>query len=470
MALMDRMKPTSEIVVTPGLVERFDIPGPRYTSYPTADRFLPDEWGAHLAHGLGNRARTPGHTPFSLYVHLPFCASVCYYCACNKVITKDHGKVSEYLRYLEREMDLVVPLIGSGHRQVAQLHLGGGSPTFLDDDELTHLMSLLVQRFELLPDMERSIEIDPRTVTPKRLAHLRTLGFNRVSFGVQDFDPRVQKAVHRVQPFEQVQSLVEEVRRLRFDSINLDLIYGLPYQTLESFQRTVDQVLTIQPDRIALYAYAHLPARFKPQRRIDAETLPAAATKVQMMDQAIHAFMAHGYDYIGMDHFALPEDQLAKVKRDGRLQRNFQGYHTHVGADLLGFGVSAISQVGQAYSQSVKTLEAYYAALDAGKFPVERGLTLETDDLLRREVIMSLMCQGRIVFEPIERNYGIDFATYFQDALERLQEFEHEGLLIRTLAGLEVSKAGWFFVRPMAMSFDKYLWLHQDHQRFSKVL
>ena len=354
---MDRMKPTSEIVVTPELVGRFDIPGPRYTSYPTADRFLPDEWGAHLAHALGDRARTPGHAPLSLYVHLPFCASVCYYCACNKVITKDHGKVSEYLRYLEQEMDLVVPLIGSGHRQVAQLHLGGGSPTFLDDDELTHLMSLLAQRFELLPDMERSIEIDPRTVTPKRLAHLRTLGFNRVSFGVQDFDPRVQKAVHRVQPFEQVQSLVEEVRRLRFDSINLDLIYGLPYQTLESFQKTVDQVLTIQPDRIALYAYAHLPARFKPQRRIDAETLPAAATKVQMMDQAIHAFMAHGYDYIGMDHFALPEDQLAKVKRDGRLQRNFQGYHTHVGADLLGFGVSAISQVGRAYSQSVKTLD-----------------------------------------------------------------------------------------------------------------
>ncbi len=467
---MDRMKPTSEIVVTPELVERFDIPGPRYTSYPTADRFMPDEWGAHLAHALGDRARTLGHTPFSLYIHLPFCASVCYYCACNKVITKDHGKVSEYLRYLEQEMDLVVPLIGSGRRQVAQLHLGGGSPTFLDDDELTHLMSLLAQRFELLPDMERSIEIDPRTVTPKRLAHLRTLGFNRVSFGVQDFDPRVQKAVHRVQPFEQVQSLVEEVRRLRFDSINLDLIYGLPYQTLESFRKTVDQVLTIQPDRIALYAYAHLPARFKPQRRIDAETLPAAATKVQMMDQAIHAFMAHGYDYIGMDHFALPEDQLAKVKRDGRLQRNFQGYHTHVGADLLGFGVSAISQVGQAYSQSVKTLETYYAALDAGKFPVERGLTLETDDLLRREVIMSLMCQGRIVFEPIERNYGIDFATYFRDALERLQEFEHEGLLTRTLAGLEVSKTGWFFVRPMAMSFDKYLWLHQDHQRFSKVL
>nr|WP_297498061.1 oxygen-independent coproporphyrinogen III oxidase [Ferrovum sp.] len=347
---------------------------------------------------------------------------------------------------------------------------GGGSPTFLDDDELTQLMSLLAQRFELLPDMERSIEIDPRTVTPKRLAHLRTLGFNRVSFGVQDFDPRVQKAVHRVQPFEQVQALVEEVRRLRFDSINLDLIYGLPHQTLDSFQKTVDQVLTIQPDRIALYAYAHLPVRFKPQRRIDAETLPAVTTKVQMMDQAIHAFMAHGYDYIGMDHFALPEDQLAKVKRDGRLQRNFQGYHTHAGADLLGFGVSAISQVGQAYSQSVKTLEAYYAALDAGKFPVERGLTLESDDLLRREVIMSLMCQGRIAFEPIEQNYGIDFATYFQDALERLQEFEQEGLLTRTLAGLEVSKAGWFFVRPMAMSFDKYLWLHQDHQRFSKVL
>lgn len=456
-------------LISPDLMQRFDIPGPRYTSYPTADRFVPDAQGNHLIAALQARARLPVASPLSLYLHLPFCESVCYYCACNKVITKDHGKVDQYLNFLEKEMTLISAPLGA-HREVGQLHLGGGSPTFLDDAELTRLMDQLHRHFTFVPGAECSIEIDPRTVDTQRLTHLRQLGFNRVSFGVQDFDPDVQKAVHREQPFEQVAALMADVRALGFDSVNLDLIYGLPRQTADSFRNTLKQVLQLEPDRLALYAYAHLPARFKPQRRIEASELPRAEDKVRMLDQAVQALIRHGYDYIGMDHFALPDDQLARIKREGRLQRNFQGYHAHAGADLLGLGVSSISQIGAAYSQSVKTLEAYYRILDSGQLPVERGLTLDKDDCLRREVIMSLMCQGKVDFAQVNERHGIDCVSYFADALDQLREFEWEGLVTRSVAGLEVSKTGWFFVRPMAMCFDKYLAMHQDHQRFSKVL
>ncbi len=459
-------------LITPDLMRRFDIPGPRYTSYPTADRFVPDQQGEALIGALQARASGPA-LPMSLYIHVPFCESVCYYCACNKVITKDHGKVQDYLRYLEVEIDRVSQHLAGPEGElspVSQLHFGGGSPTFLSDEELACLVARLRARFEFVPGAECSIEIDPRTVNGARLAHIRQLGFNRISFGVQDFDPLVQEAIHRVQPFEQVAALMKEARALHFDSINMDLIYGLPHQGPTSFARTLQQVVSIRPDRIALYAYAHLPARFKPQRRIDAFVLPGADLKLRMLDQAIETFLQQGYEYIGMDHFALPEDQLARVKREGRLQRNFQGYHTNAGSDLVGFGVSAISQVGRAYSQNVKTLAEYYAALDAGQLPVERGLTLDDDDLLRREVIMALMCQGQVRFEPLERRYGISFVDYFDEALERIREFESFGLVLRTDAGIEVSKAGWFFVRAVAMAFDKYLWQHADHHRFSKVL
>lgn len=467
---MDAFVTTADLIPAE-LLKRFDVPGPRYTSYPTADRFLPDSEARHLISALQRRSQKPVGAPLSLYIHLPFCESVCYYCACNKVITKDHGKVDDYLRHLEQEMTLMGRHLGeASHRQVGQLHLGGGSPTFLTDNELSRLINLLRHHFVFIDQAELSIEIDPRTVDTQRLVYLRQSGFNRLSFGVQDFDPDVQQAVHRVQPFEQVAALMADVRRLGFDSVNLDLIYGLPKQTPESFQRTLARVLEIKPDRLALYAYAHLPARFKPQRRIEASELPKAEDKVSMLDQAVRAFMQQGYDYIGMDHFALPNDQLAQVKRQGKLQRNFQGYHAHVGADLLGLGVSSISQIGMVYSQSVKTLAAYYGALAQDRLPVERGLTLDADDVLRREVIMALMCQGRLDFSSISSRYNIDFVGYFEDSLARLREFEWEGLVTRTPAGLEVSKTGWFFVRPMAMCFDKYLSLHQDHQRFSKVL
>lgn len=459
-------------LITPDLMRRFDIPGPRYTSYPTADRFLPDPQGKVLVQALDVRASAPA-LPMSLYVHVPFCESVCYYCACNKVITKDHTKVEDYLRYLEREIDQVSQhLIGPAGQlsPVSQLHFGGGSPTFLSDEELAALVRLLESRFEFVEGAEYSIEIDPRTVNASRLAHIRTLGFNRVSFGVQDFDPQVQQAVHRVQPFEQVETLMAQARALKFDSINVDLIYGLPHQSQLSFTRTLEQVSAIRPDRIALYAYAHLPARFKPQRRIDAVYLPGADLKLGMLDMAIETFLEQGYEYIGMDHFSLPEDLLAQVKREGRLQRNFQGYHTNAGSDLVGFGVSAISQVGRAYSQNVKTLAEYYAAIDAGRLPVERGLTLTDDDLIRREVIMGLMCQGGVDFHALEQRHGIDVSTYFEEALNRIREFENFDLVQRSSTGLQVSKAGWFFVRAISMAFDKYLWMHSDHHRFSKVL
>ncbi len=459
-------------VIAPELMRRFDIPGPRYTSYPTADRFKVEPDAASLVGALRARASGPA-LPMAIYIHIPFCDSVCYYCACNKVITKDHSKATDYLTYLEKEIDLVSRQLAGpqGERStVSQLHLGGGSPTFLTDDELAGLVTRLRNRFQIQENAECSIEIDPRTVDSQRLAHLRQLGFNRVSFGVQDFDTQVQVAVHRVQPFEMVKSLMEQARALKFDSINMDLIYGLPHQTPISFARTLDQISELRPDRIALYAYAHLPARFKPQRRIDVLMLPGANLKLQMLDLAIARLLEEGYEYIGMDHFALPNDELAVVKREGRLQRNFQGYHTNAGSDLLGFGVSAISQVGRAYSQNVKTLIEYYAALDDSHLPVDRGLTLSDDDDLRREVIMSLMCQGAASIPALEKKYGIVFSEYFDEALIRLSEFESFGLVSCDKEEIKVSKAGWFFVRAIAMAFDKYLWQHADHQRFSKVL
>jgi oxygen-independent coproporphyrinogen-3 oxidase len=389
--------------ITTGLLSKFDVPGPRYTSYPTADRFVEAFGEADYLQALDQRRAGPAALalPLSLYVHIPFCESLCYYCACNKIITKHHERSAPYLRYLSKEVDLHVQHLGQG-LPVSQLHLGGGTPTFFSDDELRELMSMLRRNFSLVPGGEYSIEVDPRTVDEARLETLARLGFNRLSLGVQDFDPLVQKAVHRFQPAEQVFALVEAARRIGFESINADLIYGLPKQTPESFERTLAQVCELRPDRIALYAYAHLPERFKPQRRIIAIDLPGAVNKVSMLAQALAAFEAAGYDYIGMDHFALPNDALAVAKRQGRLHRNFQGYSTQPDCDLIGLGVSAIGKVGATYSQNAKSLEEYQDLLDQGHLPVVRGLAVSRDDLLRRAVIMALMCQGEVLFESIE--------------------------------------------------------------------
>jgi oxygen-independent coproporphyrinogen III oxidase len=457
--------------ISPELLRKYDVPGPRYTSYPTADRFVEAFGETDYRQALAQRRDGPAalSMPLSLYVHIPFCEQLCYYCACNKIITKHHERAAPYLRYLAREVELHTEIVGTG-QPVSQLHLGGGSPTFLTDDELTQLMGMLRRNFAIAPGAECSIEIDPRTVTADRLQHLHDLGFNRISYGVQDFDPDVQKAVHRVQPYEQVKALMEDARRIGFDSINVDLIYGLPRQTPESFARTLQQVATLKPDRIALYGYAHLPERFKPQRRIISIELPGAAAKVSMLSQALASFLSAGYVYIGMDHFALPDDALAVAKRQGRLHRNFQGYSTQADCDLIALGISSIGKVGATYSQNAKTMEEYCDLLDQGKLPVVRGLGLSRDDLARRAVIMALMCQGQCVFESIEAAWLLDFKTYFASEMEQMRELEKQGMVIIDDTAIQVTAQGWFFVRAVAMQFDKYLQVDRNRARFSRII
>jgi oxygen-independent coproporphyrinogen III oxidase len=458
-------------VVSPDLLRQYDLNGPRYTSYPTADRFIEAFAADDYVQALQQRHSGGGAMtlPLSLYVHIPFCESLCYYCACNKVITKHHERAAEYLRYLSREVDLHTAHVGMG-QMVSQLHLGGGSPTFLSDDELRALMAMLRRSFALAPGGEYSIEVDPRTVDAGRLAVLAELGFNRLSFGVQDFDPAVQKAVHRVQATEQVFSLVEVARKLGFESVNVDLIYGLPCQTPESFEKTLALMSELRPDRIALYAYAHLPERFKPQRRIVAADLPPASAKVAMLSRSLAVFEEAGYVYVGMDHFALPNDALAVAKRQGRLHRNFQGYSTQPDCDLIALGVSAIGRVGASYSQNAKTLEEYYDHLDQGQFPVVRGLALSRDDVVRRAVIMALMCQGAVEYESVELAHLIDFRSYFATELEALQLLAGQGLVSLDDAGIQVTAKGWFFVRAVAMVFDRYLQADRNRTKFSRII
>ena len=455
--------------ISEDLLRRFDVSGPRYTSYPTADRFVEAFTENEYVQALEQRRAGSMALPLSLYVHIPFCESVCYYCACNKVITKHHSRAAEYLRYLAREVELQVAHLGKGHN-VSQLHLGGGTPTFLSDAELEDLMAMLRRHFTLVPGGEYSVEVDPRTVTEERLETLARLGFNRLSFGVQDFDPAVQKAVHRVQPAEQVFELVAAARRIGFESVNVDLIYGLPLQTPESFARTLAQVNELRPDRIALYAYAHLPSRFKPQRRISAAELPSGGDKLSMLSMSLDRLMAAGYVYVGMDHFALPNDALAVAKRQGRLHRNFQGYSTQPDCDLIALGVSAIGRIGATYSQNAKTLEEYRDLLDQGRLPIVRGLALTRDDLLRRAVIMSLMCQGEVLFESIELGHLINFRSHFARELEVLEGLEANGLVRLGPTGIQVTETGWFLVRAIAMVFDKNLQVDLDRARFSRII
>ena len=458
-------------VITPELLTRFDVPGPRYTSYPTADRFVEAFGEADYLQALDQRKNSAigKATPLSLYVHIPFCESLCYYCACNKIITKHKDRAATYLRYLTREVELHTAHLGMG-QSVSQLHLGGGTPTFLSDGELRELMHMLRRHFEFVPGGEYSVEVDPRTVDEQRLAVLAELGFNRLSFGVQDFDPAVQKAVHRVQPAQQVFDLVAAARRLGFESVNVDLIYGLPLQTPESFERTLAQVNELRPDRIALYAYAHLPERFKPQRRIHAAELPSGGAKVAMLSRSLDAFTEAGYVYIGMDHFALPDDALAVAKRQGRLHRNFQGYSTQADCDLIALGVSSIGRVGATFSQNAKTMEEYCDLLDQGHLPVVRGLALTRDDLIRRAVIMALMCQGQLQFESINLAWLVDFRKYFAAELAQLEDMQAQGLVQLSEAGIQVSGMGWFFVRGVAMVFDRDLQADRNRTRFSKII
>jgi oxygen-independent coproporphyrinogen-3 oxidase len=456
-------------VLTEDLLRKFDTPGPRYTSYPTADRFTNGFGPSDAVRVLQERRKGSESAPLSLYVHIPFCESLCYYCACNKIITKHHEQAGEYLDALETELALVVESLGKG-RPVSQLHFGGGSPTFLSDAELTRVMQALSSAFTLTADSEVSIEVDPRTVTPARLAHFRKLGFNRLSFGVQDFDPDVQKAVHRVQSFEMVQELMTSARALAYVSINADLIYGLPKQSPESLARTIRQIGELRPDRIALYSYAHLPERFKPQRRIADVDLPSAAQRISMLGDAIAGFLLRDYCYIGMDHFALPDDSLSVAKREGRLQRNFQGYSTQPDCDLVALGVSAIGRIGATYYQNTKTLPVYYESLSKRQLPVVRGYALTRDDELRRDVIMGLMCQGRVAFDAMENDHDIHMPDYFAAELESLRGMADSGLVALEDGAIRVTAPGWFLVRAIAMVFDRHLHASEERHRFSRVV
>lgn len=446
----------ADIELSEALIRRFDNAGPRYTSYPTADRFSAEfDEAAYRGH-LAERAQAGTKPPLSVYVHLPFCESLCYFCACNKIITRDHSRSVEYLGYLLREIAMVAPEMG-GDRHVSQLHLGGGTPTFFTMAELGRLTDTLRHHFDFAANAELGVEIDPRTVTADTLSQLAALGFNRTSFGVQDFDPAVQQAVNRIQPLAMVERALKASRDAGFESINVDLIYGLPRQSVASFDRTLDEVVRLAPERIALYNYAHLPSRFKAQRLIDASELPLAEDRLRIFMRATHRLLDAGYVYIGLDHFAKPDDELSRALRAGSLHRNFQGYTTKAECDLVGFGVSAIGKIGRSYCQSTRSVKTYYERLDEGKLPVERGLTLSADDILRRDVVMTLMCSVPLEYRTIEQRHGIDFARYFDRELKALAPLAEAELVRLSDDGIRILPKGRLFVRAVAMTFDKYL-------------
>jgi oxygen-independent coproporphyrinogen-3 oxidase len=452
---------TGQAVFDAALIERYDRPGPRYTSYPTAVQFhagfKSDEYrAAACASDVG----TP--KPLSLYFHVPFCASPCFYCGCMKVITRDHSRSQPYLQRLYKEIERQGELYDRS-RPVEQLHFGGGTPTFLTNEQIGDLLAHTAKHFQLLgrgPEgahREYSIEIDPRTIDPARLKGLVELGFNRISLGVQDFDPAVQQAVNRVQSVEDTLELIRYARELGIESVSVDLIYGLPKQNRTTFARTLDLVIGAKPDRIATYSYAHLPHLFKPQKQIKREDLISAAEKLGLLELTVQKLSEAGYVYVGMDHFALPTDELVRAQRAGTLQRNFQGYSTKAECDLVAMGVSSISKVGDAYAQNAKTLPEYYAAIDAGGLAVQRGVQLTEDDRIRRDVIQRLMCATRLDFGAVDAQFGIRFEEYFAPELAALVPLQDDGLVEREGRGLRITGRGRLLMRNVAMPFDAHL-------------
>jgi len=454
----------------PELLRRYDKAGPRYTSYPTAVQFH-DGFGPtrYRAIAEATNSEVP-QRPLSLYFHLPFCDTVCFYCACNKVVTKNRARAAPYLERLHREIALQGSLFDRV-RTVEQLHWGGGTPTFISHDEMRALMAETRRHFRLRDDDggEYSIEVDPREVHEGTLALLRELGFNRLSMGVQDFDPAVQRAVNRIQGEGETLAVLEEARRLGFRSINMDLIYGLPRQSEESFARTLQKIIAAGPDRLSVFNYAHLPQMFKTQRQINEAELPSPATKLKILQHTIEQLTDAGYVYIGMDHFARPDDELAVAQRSGTLYRNFQGYSTRAGCDLIGMGVTSISQVGDSYSQNLRTLEEYGERLDGNELAVFRGVELDADDRLRRAVIMQLICHLWLDVPTIERAHGIRFPDYFAIELGELAAMQADGLVSVTPRRIEVLPRGVLLIRNICMVFDKYL-RAQASQRFSRVI
>src|SRR6185437_601220 len=430
---------------------RYDLTGPRYTSYPTAPQFQVDFGETQYREHARRSNATFAPRPLSLYVHIPFCASPCFYCGCNRIITRNTGAASRYVDRLLREVATIAPLFDH-RREVRQLHLGGGTPNFLSQADLTRLIEGLARHFRFggAADLDFSIELDPRFVTAADVQCMARLGFNRASLGVQDFDPRVQRAVNRIQSVQQTLGIVEACRAAAFHSINIDLIYGLPHQSLEGFARTLDTIIAADPDRLAVYGYAHMPRLFKAQRHLDSQALPGPAARIALLELAIGRLGAAGYLYIGMDHFARPADDLARAQAVGALHRNFMGYTTHAGCDLIGLGMSAISHFGDSFSQNHRDLREWESAVDAGRLPVWRGLTLSSDDRVRAHVIQRLMCQGAVDFREIERRYGIHFESYFAGALERLAPLIADGIVARSGRQLRATDRGRFLLRVVA--------------------
>lgn len=449
------------------LIHQYDKAGPRYTSYPTAPMFHDGLRGESYQQALQRASKKDA--PLSLYVHIPFCNTVCYYCGCNKIVTKRYERAAPYVARLKKEIEMIAKHIGNT-RQVSQVHWGGGTPTFLSDEQILELSACLHEHFDILTDdqVEFSIEIDPRECGADTITVLRQAGFNRMSMGVQDFEPRVQKAVNRIQSYDETLTVLQQARSEGFSSMNIDLMYGLPLQTVESFDRTLSTIIDFSPDRIALFNYAHLPHMFMPQRRIHAEDIPSAKMKLDILEHSIARLLDAGYIFIGMDHFSKPEDELSVAQAKGLLYRNFQGYSTHADADMIGIGVSSIGYIDGAFFQNEKDLEAYDRALDEGQFSTMRGYCLTDEDHLRRFVIMRLMCDFSLDFQRVEQKFSLIFSEHFSQELGELQKMHEDGLIILKPNYLKVCPAGRLLIRNIAMVFDEHL--QKKQSSFSKVI
>jgi oxygen-independent coproporphyrinogen-3 oxidase len=464
--------PNISLQMDAGLLRRYDRSGPRYTSYPTAPQFEPAYTELDFRRFAQQSARVAHVQPLSVYVHIPFCASPCFYCGCNRVISRSAERSQHYLARLLREIDLIAPMFAG--RRIAQLHFGGGTPNFLTPDQIGAIVGGLRRHFTFLSDPEISIELDPRYSRPEDFEPLAWLGVNRVSLGVQDFDHQVQVAVNRLQTREQTLATLQACRAAGIHSINIDLMYGLPRQTLTTFKQTLDQVIEANPTRLAVYGYAHMPAMFKAQRHIRDEDLPDPETRIRLLGEAIATFEAAGYQYIGMDHFAKPTDELAVAQASGDLHRNFMGYTTRAGSDLLGIGVSAISHIGNSFSQNLRDLTAWEDAIDAGRSAIWRGLAMDADDIIRADVIGQIMCQASVDIPAVERRHGIDFWSYFSASRTRLEELQSDGLLWMCASRLMITREGRYLLRIVAACFDRYLQAQSATEdtaaRFSKVV
>lgn len=455
------------IEINTDLIRSYDKSGPRYTSYPTAVQFdvsfSADDYKKQIE--LSNEI----NGDLSLYFHIPFCDTICFYCGCNKIVTKNRKRAEPYLERLYKEIELQASLFDN-KRTVSQLHWGGGTPTFISQQQMQQLMDVTRKYFNLLSDDngEYSIEIDPREANKETIVLLRKLGFNRISLGVQDFNPQVQKAVNRIQSIEETEEVIIAARDTGFHSVSIDLIYGLPLQSVASFTETLTKVIELDPDRISIFNYAHLPEMFKTQRQMNSNDIPSPQVKLEILQQAIYQLTKAGYVYIGMDHFAKPNDELTKAQNNKNLYRNFQGYSTHADCDLIGLGVTSIGKVANCYSQNVKTIEEYYALLDNNQLPVFRGVELNDDDLLRREVINQLICHYYLNFEEIEKQFEINFASYFETELTQIQKMQTDGLVTLGDKEITVNPIGYLLIRNICMVFDRYL--AGSKNSFSKVI